>query len=156
MKELPVKESFYYYKLIYANTRFITDNTQTITAIKGNTLKRELTDFLKSLLLYYTKTNRENRKNKDFTKLEWNTTIKFIKDKFIENELIKENRKKYKQSIYNPIFNTLEKMKNDGIIDYYTQAFNFYNKQVADKKRNYFNNFEAQEIIITLLNDYEY
>lgn len=144
----------HYYKLIYIKNRFITDNTNKTKAIKGNTSIKAIADYIKSLLLFYTKTDRENRKNKDYTSLEYKTTIEFIKNKLTENEIIKENKRDYKRTIYNPIKNSLDYLKENKVIDYYTQAFNFYDMQVKENKRNYFKNFEAHEILITLFNNY--
>lgn len=142
----------HYYKLIYIKNRFITDNTNKTKAIKGNTSIKAIADYIKSLLLFYTKTDRENRKNKDYTTLEYKTTIEFIKNKLTENEIIKENKRDYKRTIYNPIKNSLDYLKENNVINYSTQAFNFYDMQVKENKRNYFKNFEAHEIIITFNN----
>jgi len=145
----------FYLKLIYLSNRIATDETPKPKAIKGNTLKRQRADFIKDLLFWYMKSDKDNRqelKQNNFTQYTHLFTISQLKDKLTENGLLNENNRKYNETIRKPLQETLNYLQDNGIIIYITKAFDFYDEQTANNKRNFKRDFEAQEISITLKN----
>lgn len=171
-----------YLKLNFINNFYEIDNTNTIKRIIGQPNSKTPTraNFLKTQLFFNIKVDvkqRDTLKKNNYLQGEFLTQFYKIKEMFINADLLNIKRIEkdgYKKTIFKPIYETLELLKNNGDIDYYINneklnkliQDNYFIK--ADKSKNIFyylskdettltkeiqEAIEKTDISITLLND---